>query len=143
MGIPAHDCCRRGVLRIEVCAEESGRGQFPPVTGAICDYVRMRKSFVPVLAAVVLLVGCSSEPSVEEVRAKHCEAFANITPGFLETSNDVGVLSDEGASVSSRTDALTSRLDALSGNGREHPYDCDSSSDAELFAQFVKDRESK
>lgn len=94
----------------------------------------MRK-FAPILAVVaVLAVGCGeSEPSVDERRVEACEAFAALSPGSLEMSDDIDILSDPGASNREQSEALKRQLDWKAGRGRDHPYDCDLPSDQELF----------
>ncbi|MGF7124993.1 hypothetical protein [Rhodococcus sp. BE178] len=93
-------------------------------------------------AAALVLGGCSSSdagPSDTELREMACGSFASITPGFYESTDAIGTLSDSNASSSDRADALRAQLDqSSSSNKRTRPYDCNDPRDAKWFDGFYE-----
>lgn len=102
----------------------------------------MNRTFAAVLfAGVVLLAGCSSTPdgpTEAEQRQSYCDAFARLTPGYLEISENTETLANPDSNSSDKSDALKSTLDSLgSGTKRTQPYDCNSPADKDRFDRFV------
>ncbi|ORJ92608.1 hypothetical protein A6F55_23895 [Prescottella equi] len=95
---------------------------------------------VALSASVLVLGGCTSTdegPSEGALRQTACESFAEITPGFYESTAAIGTLSDPSASTSDRAEAMSKQLEAMSGsNKRTRPYDCNDPRDEEYFADF-------
>jgi len=99
--------------------------------------ITVMRGYVAAGAALLLLAGCSSEPSEAEQRAADCEGFAQIEPGFFETQRDSDILADPNASTEERSAALKRQLDARAGiDQRTHPYDCDVPADQKFFEQY-------
>lgn len=102
----------------------------------------MNKAYgVLAAASIALLIGgCSkaeesSAPTEAEIRANYCEVFASLTPGVLESSENISILSDPGSTTAQRTTAIQAQL----GKQRTWPYDCELPSDKERFEKFMAD----
>lgn len=83
-------------------------------------------------AALLLLAGCSSEPSEAEQRAADCEAFASETPGTLERDWATDVMSDPDSTPEEQQDAMK----VAARGSRDRPYDCDVPADQQLFEHY-------
>ncbi|BDB58991.1 hypothetical protein RDE2_07850 [Rhodococcus sp. RDE2] len=95
----------------------------------------MKRTILAALCAVLLLSGCSSEPSVEERRAEACELFASVTPGSLELQEATSTLADASAPSEDRADALHFTMQFRSGAFERGPYDCNEPADQKWFEE--------
>lgn len=103
-------------------------------------YYQYMKTILSITAvSAIILTGCASGPTAEEIRANQCEAFANLTPGYLEISNDFDVLGDSSADNKTQGDSLYNLLKRTAPSSEKRgPYDCDV--DVELFEQYIADK---
>ncbi|MBX4168040.1 hypothetical protein K3M35_05085 [Rhodococcus sp. DMU2021] len=87
-------------------------------------------------AALLLLAGCSSEPSEAEQRAADCEAFAAETPGTLERSWAHAMWRDPDSTEDERVAAAKALARETNGDKRDHPYNCDWPAYQALFSYY-------
>ncbi|MCZ9634749.1 hypothetical protein, partial [Rhodococcus sp. BH5] len=125
----------------------AGQGIIVSKVGRVCYAMPMKKTIALTACAAALLIGgCSTtsestpaatSPTLSEAdqHQAYCDGFARLTPGTLESSAALEVLSDPNSTAAQKSEASRKQLDA---NVRKTPYDCESASDKQLFDDFVE-----